>query len=79
MDTSTGVCPPCASTEILSPLAPLQDTTANPKPDHASKADDTPQPNVNVNHPPPNTNNCVVIIQGNYIAAGSTINVFSTP
>ncbi|KAG2754963.1 hypothetical protein P692DRAFT_20675401, partial [Suillus brevipes Sb2] len=65
--------PPCASTEILSPLAPLQDTTANPV--HAPKADDTPQPNVN--HPPPNTNDCIVIIQNNYIAEGSIINVFS--
>jgi hypothetical protein len=78
MDTSTGVCPPGASTEteILSPLAPLQDTSANPKPVHTSKADGTPQPNVN--HHPPNPNNCVIIIQNNYIAAGGTINVFSS-
>ncbi|KAG2742352.1 hypothetical protein P692DRAFT_201795753 [Suillus brevipes Sb2] len=77
MDTSMGECPPCTSTEILSPLEPLQDTTANPTPVHAPKADDTPQPNAN--HPPPNTNGCIVIIQNNYIAEGSIINVFSSP
>ncbi|KAG1812901.1 uncharacterized protein BJ212DRAFT_1368851 [Suillus subaureus] len=76
MDTSTRTCPPCASTEILSPLAPLQDTSAKPSPTHTSKADGTPQPNAN--RPPPNSNDCIIIIQNNYIAKGATINVFAS-
>ncbi|KAG1737203.1 hypothetical protein EDB19DRAFT_997112 [Suillus lakei] len=81
MDTSTGEKSPCALTEFHLPLAivPLQDASATPRPSssHGSMTDDTPLPSVKQpsSNPP---NNCVIIIQSNYIAEGGTINIFSS-
>ncbi|KAG3229922.1 hypothetical protein P692DRAFT_201782721 [Suillus brevipes Sb2] len=81
MDVCAEAYSPCASSESYLPLAivPLQDASATPRSSssHDSMTDGTPLPSVEQSSP--NTpNNCVVIIQNNYIAEGGTINIFSS-
>ncbi|KAG1850907.1 hypothetical protein F4604DRAFT_1934266 [Suillus subluteus] len=80
MDASTGEHSPCASTKFYLPLAivPLQDASATPRPPSRHElTDGTPLPSVKQSSPNP-PNNCIVIIQNNYIAEGGTINIFSS-
>ncbi|KAG1718964.1 hypothetical protein EDB19DRAFT_772216 [Suillus lakei] len=82
MDTSTGADKSCASNEYCLPLtiAPPRDGSATPRPPsgHASVTDDHGTPLPNLEQPILNTNNCVIIIQNNYIAEGGTINILSS-
>ncbi|KAG2345793.1 hypothetical protein BDR05DRAFT_960072 [Suillus weaverae] len=83
MDTSTGACKSCISNGDRLPLtiASLQDASvATPKlsSGHASVTDDHSTPLPNLEQPTLNPNNCVIIIQNNYIAEGGTINIFSS-
>ncbi|KAG1811611.1 hypothetical protein DFJ58DRAFT_850754, partial [Suillus subalutaceus] len=77
MDTSTGACKSCTSNEYGLPLTinPLRDASATPSPGHASAIDDHGAP---LERSTLNPNNCVIIIQNNYIAEGGTINIFSS-
>ncbi|KAG1850880.1 hypothetical protein F4604DRAFT_73135 [Suillus subluteus] len=81
MDTSTGAYSPCPSTECRLPLLiiPLQDTSAMPRlsSSHGITTDGTPLPSVGQSSQNP-PNNCIVIMQNNYIAEGGTINIFSS-
>jgi hypothetical protein len=81
MDISTGAYSPCPSTECRLPLViiPLQDASATPRSSssHGIMTDGTPLPSVKQSSPNP-PNNCIVIIQNNYIAEGGTINIFSS-
>lgn len=80
MDTSTKTHSPCASTKLYLPLAivPLQDASTAPRsPSCHELTDGTLLPNVKQSPPNPQ-NNCIVIIQNNYIAEGGTINIFSS-
>ncbi|KAG1737200.1 hypothetical protein EDB19DRAFT_2025761 [Suillus lakei] len=82
MDTSTGADKSCASNEYYLPLtiAPPRDGSATPRPSsgHASVTDDHGTPLPNLEQPILSTNNCVIIIQNNYIAEGGTINILSS-
>ncbi|KAG2042747.1 hypothetical protein BDR03DRAFT_944154 [Suillus americanus] len=83
MDTSTGPCKSCASDRDPLPLtiAPLRDASvATPKSSsgHASVTNDHSAPLQNLEQPTLNPNNCVIIIQNNYIAEGGTINILSS-
>ncbi|OAX34070.1 hypothetical protein K503DRAFT_835261 [Rhizopogon vinicolor AM-OR11-026] len=71
MSVSTGI-PSCASTESPLPLVSLQHTSSV----HASMTDGTSLPSIKQS--PLNPSNCVIIIQNNCIAAGGTINIFSS-
>ncbi|KAG2363141.1 hypothetical protein BDR07DRAFT_1375982 [Suillus spraguei] len=78
MDTSTKAYSPCA---LYLPLAivPLQDASATPRSlsSHDSMTDGTPLLSAKQS-PPVLPNNCIVMIQNNYIAEGGTINIFSS-
>ncbi|KAG1850884.1 hypothetical protein F4604DRAFT_1686987 [Suillus subluteus] len=83
MDTSTGPCKSCASDGDPLPLtiAPHRDASvATPKSwsGHASVTNDHSAPLPNLEQPTLNPNNCVIIIQNNYIAEGGTINILSS-
>ncbi|KAG2345788.1 hypothetical protein BDR05DRAFT_960054 [Suillus weaverae] len=81
MDTSTGADSPCALTEYHLPLAvvPPQDGSPTPRSSssHNFMTDGTPLPSVKQPSPNP-PNNCVIIIQNNFIAEGGTINILSS-
>ncbi|KAG2137588.1 uncharacterized protein EDB93DRAFT_759180 [Suillus bovinus] len=81
MTTSTEAYSPRASTELYLPLAivPLQDANATPisLPGHNSITNGTPLPSVEQSSQNP-PNNCIMMIQSNYIAEGGTINIFSS-
>ncbi|KAG2042750.1 hypothetical protein BDR03DRAFT_944162 [Suillus americanus] len=70
-----------ASTKFYLPLAivPLEDASAKQRSSssHDSMIDGTPLPSVEQSSPN-SPNNCIVIIQNNYIAEGGTINIFSS-
>lgn len=81
MDLCAGAYSPCASSKSHLPLAivPLQDAsaTARSSSSHDSMTDGTQLPSVEQSSSI-SPNNCVVIIQNNYIAEGGTINIFSS-
>ncbi|KAG1836434.1 hypothetical protein F4604DRAFT_1692854 [Suillus subluteus] len=67
-------------TDFHLPLAivPLEDATApRSSSRHDSMTDGTPLPSIEQSCPNP-PNNCVVLIQNNYVAEGGTINIFSS-
>jgi hypothetical protein len=62
-------------------IAPLRDASAvTPKSlsGHASVTNDRSTPLPNLEQPTLNSNNCVIIMQNNYIAEGGTINILSS-
>ncbi|KAJ8594871.1 hypothetical protein M405DRAFT_434129 [Rhizopogon salebrosus TDB-379] len=78
MDTSTKASPLRAVNEPRLPLDIVPPKDASTKPASSSGRASIADGTVLLNEPTPTPNNCIIIIQNNYIAEGGTINIFSS-